>query len=472
MATEPRRGRRRRRPLIVIGAFVIAGVLAHGIWGIVEQRRLIRALAALRAAGEPTTPADLEAPGDDTPDEDNASVVYKRAAAMVDAASPAWGAYFGSQFVGAPATWPPSATERGAMVELCRSERPTLAIVTAARGRPAGDWHEPFVPADRASFAADWRDRSAVGELCDLILADAALGALAGNDDAVIGRLADAVALSDAAERRPGLRNTLAAEVTLDGSCRAVSELMPRLAVTPARRPGLHRLLSQLSDERAVRSGAQLGWRGERVAVVSLMADMAVGRLRVHVDLPEITPVSPIPIYLFRPTIVRDARCAAAELTAVAAAAEADDWPAARGRWPVEFPAAVKAGPVLHLAAYLLVPPYELDVRAEYLALSERRLAAVAVAARLFAADHAGRPPTAWADLVPAYLPAVPVDAVDGRPVRIADGPPRAWVVGFDEQDDGGVPVDPTKPGRPRGDEVAFFAARPSPTTRPAAVGR
>ena len=49
-----------------------------------------------------------------------------------------------------------------------------------------------------------------------------------------------------------------------------------------------------------------------------------------------------------------------------------------------------------------------------------RRIAAVALAVRLYRADHAGRWPESLGELVPTYLPAVPIDpfAAGGRPLR------------------------------------------------------
>jgi hypothetical protein len=51
--------------------------------------------------------------------------------------------------------------------------------------------------------------------------------------------------------------------------------------------------------------------------------------------------------------------------------------------------------------------------------LGDRRCAAVSLAARLFRADHGGQFPQTLAELVPAYLPAVPKDPyhADGRPL-------------------------------------------------------
>ena len=70
--------------------------------------------------------------------------------------------------------------------------------------------------------------------------------------------------------------------------------------------------------------------------------------------------------------------------------------------------------------------------------------AATALAARLYRADHGGALPATLGDLVPDYLPAVPLDPLDpaGRPLRYATlgGVPFLYSVGEDGTDDGGDP--------------------------------
>src|SRR5439155_17560734 len=68
---------------------------------------------------------------------------------------------------------------------------------------------------------------------------------------------------------------------------------------------------------------------------------------------------------------------------------------------------------------------------------AERRFAAVALAARLYALDHAGRYPPSLNALVPDYLPLLPSDpfAADGRALGylIAENGKRPIVYSVDE---------------------------------------
>jgi hypothetical protein len=99
------------------------------------------------------------------------------------------------------------------------------------------------------------------------------------------------------------------------------------------------------------------------------------------------------------------------------------------------------------------------------------RCAMVALAAERYRLEH-GDWPRALADLVPGYLPAVPLDPIDGVPLRYrrTDGEAVIWSVGADGRDDGGDPNPPPGKGLPR--DVVFtlwdVARRRQPPNPPA----
>ena len=65
------------------------------------------------------------------------------------------------------------------------------------------------------------------------------------------------------------------------------------------------------------------------------------------------------------------------------------------------------------------------------------------IAVRAYAAEH-GELPATLAELVPAYLPQVPLDGYDGAPLRYSREKKLVWSVGDDLRDDGGrAPDDP-----------------------------
>ena len=109
-----------------------------------------------------------------------------------------------------------------------------------------------------------------------------------------------------------------------------------------------------------------------------------------------------------------------------------------------------------------------------YLLLADRRLAATCLAVRLYAIDHQGALPERLDDLVPAYLPAVPLDpvAAGGVPIRYVSSradakDPRVYSVGADGNDDGGKERDPASSARGRtaqpSDQVRHLLPQPRP---------
>lgn len=91
---------------------------------------------------------------------------------------------------------------------------------------------------------------------------------------------------------------------------------------------------------------------------------------------------------------------------------------------------------------------------------TRRDAAATVLALELFRRRE-GRWPADLADLEPAYLPALPIDPADGRPLRyrLIDGAPCLYSLGVDADDDA---------GRPTADPRDAFAFADSPPAAPA----
>ena len=107
-----------------------------------------------------------------------------------------------------------------------------------------------------------------------------------------------------------------------------------------------------------------------------------------------------------------------------------------------------------------------------YRTLAYRRMAAVALAIRLFEADYGG-PPIELSELVPAYLQALPADpfSADGRTFGYLPDtpPPRLYSVNRDGIDDGGEFSAATPQSRANLDllDLPFFLTRDFPRTLP-----
>ncbi|MEK6238605.1 MAG: hypothetical protein N2C14_28130, partial [Planctomycetales bacterium] len=88
----------------------------------------------------------------------------------------------------------------------------------------------------------------------------------------------------------------------------------------------------------------------------------------------------------------------------------------------------------------LSTPDHWLGEAAE--ADAHRRLAVAALAAKRFQIEQ-GRYPQGWKELVPKYLPAVPTDPFDGKPMRFMATPKGLvlYSVAYNLSDDSGFPI-------------------------------
>jgi hypothetical protein len=274
-------------------------------------------------------------------------------------------------------------------------------------------------------------------------------------------------------ERTRGGAATLVAHLVAIGmtsaAAAAASAIAPDLRVGAggASRAQINALIRQLSDEQAIAEGVQLSFRSERMNEIALMGAVAEG-----VDLfnPGSTPKIPMRVagYLMRPIVLSDTASLADHLQQIMTACTAPDWPAAHSRMPTAFRDLIDGHSNVHMIAKVLLPSLERAAERDYHTRADCRLAAVALAARLYEIDHDGRMPAALTDLVPTYLPAVPTDPLSGKPLLYKTDPPRVYSVGDDGVDHGGVPVDRHAKDafhREHGDIVVYLKTEPRKST-------
>ncbi|MFQ5807970.1 MAG: hypothetical protein ACE5I3_16110, partial [Phycisphaerae bacterium] len=183
----------------------------------------------------------------------------------------------------------------------------------------------------------------------------------------------------------------------------------------------------ELLDEQAVRTGWEMACYGER--------------LMQH-DAGEIVSSTKRDLWwLFRPALRLDTVRMMEYSTAAAHAGLAPDWPTADKLLPRYETARSGVEMLTRFLSNLLLPALDNALVIHYHSLLRRRLAATALAIRLYAADHGAQPPALDA-LVPDYLPMVPEDpfAADGRVIayRLDATPPVLYSVGTDGVDESG----------------------------------
>lgn len=220
-------------------------------------------------------------------------------------------------------------------------------------------------------------------------------------------------------------------------------------AVTPVPRERIEALIQTLLNEEYRRRGFGQVIRVEIATVIDSYRNIAVGSINpagllAFATQPKVAWGTMVPAPIGRPIWMREALDVARAGDSMADAATAPTW-AHAAPLPPEFSGSVPTWlPYLGLRG-LLSPSLERAFKLHFRTLTIRRMAAAALAIRLYELDY-GRRPERLEDLVPAYLPEVPLDALDpaGGPLRYRPhaSPPLLYSVGMDAIDDGGIPLE------------------------------
>lgn len=272
------------------------------------------------------------------------------------------------------------------------------------------------------------------------------------NDAEAVECLRDGMALSRIlAERRPPTLINLLVGIAMDGlACRTIGQIASELDVIdqgppsiagPARRAQVERLIADLLDESALagrfRDSIRVE-RGQNIVWLGLLPGAAPGGVAAG--------PTPTGWSLIGPSLRYEAREILDHTLGLAAAVSADTFPEAKERMP-PFPfdgANANAGgidAVRTLARRIMLFDMRSVFESYYDQRVTRRMAAAALAIRLYEIDH-GRRPAALADLVPHYLAEVPADPFAPQPqaIRYRPGDDAClYSVGANAIDDGGV---------------------------------
>lgn len=445
----PRRRRWRWAAFVCLLLLIMVGA-GYFTWSKRAEQRLAEYLAELRSQGEPTEPADLIHPP--IPVEDDAAIDLLAAAALVDEQGEALKAY--GQI---PFDRPLSAEEIATISALVVAERDALDRVRAARDKRGADWRIPYQSPSVMTLLPHLNTQRTLATLCRAAALDAQLR---GDHAAAVEYLRDVFAMGEALDTQPVLVGHLVAIGIRAMATHHFGKLAPELAIARAgdgggieKRAGekaatveqVRGAIRELLDEAKAEAGFRNALRGERVMqtdTARLLADRKLDFNTVSGIVPGGGGVfgwPPMP----RGLVLTDALLMAERTSDVLTTFDkSPDFPTYNARLP-PVPAALRTQSFFHAAAALLMPSYDRCVLQHYRGMTDQRLAAVALALRLYAVDHDGKYPPALDDLVPKYLPAIPKDpfAAGGKPLLYDASEPAApavYSVGDNGKDDGG----------------------------------
>jgi hypothetical protein len=463
---EPGRPRRRwgRRLLVALLVLVLVPVVWHWQAGRRAKRGLAAEMAACRAAGEPATVDELNRwPGLRSGEGENL-VTLLRDALPIDQNTAAWRAATDS--LNPP---PLGDDEAAALAAVVAANAAALLTLDAAAAAGRIDW-EPAYKSPLAQNIILSPHLNRHRALVNLLRAAALLAHHRGDDAEALRRVDQVLLVSRALDHQPFLVHHLTAVGCGAVGYWAAAQLAPDLRIGPAGAPPeqVRKLVAQLLDERPLNDGQRRAWVGERVAQFELPNAVLGGG--GSVPFGGVNWNIPGARFAMKPMLYDNARAMAHYTTTVMnAMAASPDLPAFNARLGDPIPE-VKQSPGRYTLASVLLPSLNRGAQQHYRALADRRLAATCLAVRLYAADHGGNLPVNLDDLVPQYLPAVPLDplAGGGAPVRYVNEQsdpkrPRVYSVGPDGKDDGGAEAAAGQPSRADPDEVRHLRRQPRP---------
>ena len=463
----------RRRPWRWVGlCFLLLVVGLAGFylaWSKHAERRIARMIEEIRAAGEPVEPQDLVHPP--VPLENDAAVDLLAAAAALDENGAAFKAVVEIDY-----ELPLSRKQARAIADLLAAERDVLEHVRAARGKTDADWKIPYQSPMISILLPHLNGQRSLAHVSRAAAVDARLN---GDDAAALEHLRDVLTVARASDTQQFMVGHLVSVGITAIATHQLGLMAPDLHVAGGAGAGeraatpehVRTVIRELLDEGPAEAGIRSALRGERVMLLDTMKLLAERKLDVNAVMggtpggPKGFP--PIP----RGLILADAGIIIGQNTGVLNAHERSPDYATYLKNAPPMPAAVGGGSKLHFIAGMLIPAHNRFVQQHYRSKADRRLTAAALALRLYAADHGGRYPATLDELVPKYLPAVPVDpfAAGSKPLCYLTEDPAAPVlysVGENGADDGGTAAPANarraRPGRWDGiDGVLQMTPRP-----------
>jgi hypothetical protein len=454
-----KRERRPRRWLLYFVVLLGVIVISLCIWNVLERQGLARRIAALRDGGVPAEPADLRSPP--VADESNAVIELRAAAKLIDSQTEKWKAANELYSLRLPFSEKDLAVLRDAI----EPNAAAMPLVEAAMGKSDVDWGLSFQSPMILIELPDLRNQR---DLANLLRFDALVAHQAGDDATAFGRIEQLLFISRAVARQPFIIGQLVALGISGIAYEVVDDMAPDLRIGSdpgsASEAQVRQIIEHLLDESAARAGMIRGLQGERVTAADSIKAMAEGRL-TKTSVPSLGSV-----VSFKPFAYRNASGAIDHMNALIEVARGtSNWPNFRDRFAATS-TPVKRSPRMYLIAGIFVPSIERTVEQHYRIAARRRMSAIVLAISLYRAKHSGELPPNLDALVPEFLPAVPLDPLAGSSVPIGyntdPARPRLYSVGTNGVDDGGRPIDESKPRVQEerlSDEVVDLSRQPKP---------
>ena len=431
------------------GGMVLVGlVLLRWWWGHEAHRRLQTEIDRIQARGEPIFPEDFDPP-EEIPDDQNAALALIKAAQQITSTAEQ------DEIINGLVKLPDITQDQWKLIaDFEEKNRAALDLVRNARLMSKVDWGVRFRSPTLQVTNAITPNLSLSRQLCRVLCAVAVRNHHAGNDTVAFDTLRDVFFLSKALDQMPSLISRLTANAIDDMAVSRIEYCTPDLIVY---QPGgadhslVDAVIADLLDEEALRDALRRAMRADRMFQLDSVELIVGGRLGPSA-LTWAGAAGPASgweravQFPVKPLYKVDAVLLIQDMDQIIQACGQSSWPEA---YEILGPLD-ETWEELFLGSFAFrrqMSMFQLRTQGRvvyihFLYLAQRRMAAVALAIRLYEVDH-GRRPGALAELAPDYLDAVPPDPMSTAGASFRYLPdaetPILYSVGENGVDDGGL---------------------------------
>lgn len=437
-----------KRIALAAGLLLVALFALRLWWGWEANRRLHAEIDKIIAAGEPIYPEDFD-PKEDIPDEQNAARLLIGADEVINLTSQ-------QQEILQKVTGEPDLIRArlDEVREIVEGNVEVFRRLRRARDLPRTDWGVRIcTPAINTLLPSLPGQR----QLSKLLSLSTSYHHAIGDDKAAVELMRDALALGNAVGQMPGwvpIYVAMATDGVVFQSIEAISSTLNikpansfvQLTGNPCKRDDTEALLRNLLNEQAHHEAIKHALFFERMSQLDIVRGIAnrppgTSSTWGAAPPPSSTPWPVLWGYVITPLVELDGATMIRDRHLRLQAAAESDWVRAKRALPKEPTQYDTLGRVVRFLSVTWEPSLERFFLLHFRSLTSRRLAATALAIRLYQVDK-GRRPQSLAELVPEYLPETPRDpfAGDGSAIGyLPEGRPAIlYSVGPDGVDDGG----------------------------------